>query len=101
MAAVGLLGMIAGVAMTPAAADSIGTKDAKANVLAAQINRLGRKETALSERYDKAVINAQRTANRLQQATRDLAVAQAKAERAPRFGAGGRGRHVHARRETR
>jgi cell wall-associated NlpC family hydrolase len=85
MAAAGLAGLIAGVAVTPAAADPIAAKQAQANALAAQINTLGRKEAALSEQYDKAVLDAQSTASQAQQASKDLASAQAQAGRARGF----------------
>jgi cell wall-associated NlpC family hydrolase len=82
MAAAGLASVIAGVAVTPASADPIAAKQAQANALAAQIDTLGRKEAALSEQYDKAVLDTQTTAGQQQQAAAELATAQAQEARA-------------------
>jgi cell wall-associated NlpC family hydrolase len=82
MAAAGLAGVIAGVAVTPAAADPIAAKQAQANALAAQIDTLGRREAALSEQYDKAVLDTQTTAAQEQQAAAALAAAQNQEARA-------------------
>jgi peptidoglycan DL-endopeptidase CwlO len=82
MAAAGLAGVIAGVSVIPASADPIAAKQAQANAIAAQIDSLGRREAALSEQYDKAVLNTQTTADQVQQATQAVAAAQGSASQA-------------------
>jgi peptidoglycan DL-endopeptidase CwlO len=82
MAAAGLAGVIAGVAVIPASADPIAAKQAQANTIAAQIDVLGRREAALSEQYDKAVLNTQTTADQVQQAAKAVAAAQSSASQA-------------------
>ncbi len=74
--------MIAGVAVIPASADPIAAKQAQANAIAAQIDVLGRREAALSEQYDKAVLNTQTTADQVQQAAKAVAAAQGSASQA-------------------
>jgi cell wall-associated NlpC family hydrolase len=85
MAAAGLAGVIAGVAATPAAADPIAAKQAEASALAAQIDTLGRKEAAMSEQYDKAVLDTQTAAAKVQQASQAVTTAQAQEARARGF----------------
>ena len=71
------------VAVTPAAiADPIAQKRAEANTLAAQIDALGRQESALSEQYDKAQIDAQAAAAQVAAAAQQDAAAEAAAARA-------------------
>jgi cell wall-associated NlpC family hydrolase len=85
MAAAGLAGVIAGVALTPASADPIAAKQAQATAIANQIDLLGRREAALSEQYDKAVLATQATAAQVQQATQAVASAQSSASQARNF----------------
>ena len=74
--------MIAGVTVIPASADPIAAKQAQANALASQIDVLGRREAALSEQYDKAVLNTQATAAQVDQASKAVAAAQGSASQA-------------------
>jgi cell wall-associated NlpC family hydrolase len=73
--------MIAGVSIPTATADPIADKRAQAQDLAAQIDSLGRKEGALADQYDGAVLQSQRTAIKVQQAQQALNAAQANAAR--------------------
>jgi cell wall-associated NlpC family hydrolase len=77
--------VIAGVAVTPASADPIAAKQAQATAIANQIDVLGRREAALSEQYDKAVLATETTATQVQQATQAVAAAQSSASQARNF----------------
>ena len=77
--------MIAGVAVTPASADPIAAKQAQATAIANQIDVLGRREAALSEQYDKAVLATQTTASQVQQASQAVTAAQSSASQARGF----------------
>jgi peptidoglycan DL-endopeptidase CwlO len=79
--AVALLGSSI-LAASPAAADPIAAKQAKAQALAAQIDTLGRKEAALSEQYDQASIAVQTAQTRIDQTVRLAAQADADAAQA-------------------
>ena len=71
------------IAVTPAAtADPIAQKQAQASALASQIDALGRKESALSEQYDKAQLDAQAAADQVAAAAAKDAAAEAAAGRA-------------------
>jgi peptidoglycan DL-endopeptidase CwlO len=78
---VGVAAVIAGSTAASAAADPIADKKSQAQALAAQIDTLGRKEGALAEQYDGAVIQAQQTATKLQQAQQGLSAAQANSQK--------------------
>jgi cell wall-associated NlpC family hydrolase len=73
--------MMAGLSVPTATADPVGDKRAQAQDLAAQIDSLGRKEGALADQYDGAVLQSQQTAIKVQQAQQALNAAQANAAR--------------------
>ena len=66
----------------PAKADQIGDKRAQAAQIAAQIDALGLKESALSEQYDKAVLGEQDAAKQVGAAHAQVAQATTKADQA-------------------
>jgi cell wall-associated NlpC family hydrolase len=68
----------------PAHADPVTDKQAQARTLSAQIDALGNKEEALSEQYDKAVLDAHTTAAQVQQASAAVEAAQTNAAKAQR-----------------
>ena len=77
----GAIVIIAGVTIPTATADPIADKRGQAQDLAAQIDSLGRKEGALADQYDGAVLQSQQTAVKVQQAQQSLNAAQANAAR--------------------
>jgi cell wall-associated NlpC family hydrolase len=77
--------IIAGVSVPTARADPIADKRAQAQGLASQIDTLGRKEGALADQYDGAVLQSQQTAIKVQQAQHALNTAEANAERVRRL----------------
>lgn len=81
-AAAGVAVLFAGVAVTPASADPVADKKAQAQSLASQIDALGTKEAALSEQYDKAVLDAQSTATKVQQTAQQVSAAEQNAAKA-------------------
>jgi cell wall-associated NlpC family hydrolase len=68
--------------MPSASADAVSNKQAQAQALSNQIDALGRREAALGEQYDAAVLAAQSTANKVTQQQAAVAAAQANAARA-------------------
>jgi hypothetical protein len=77
--------LFAGVAATPATADPIADKKAQAQSLADQIDTLGTKEAALSEQFDKSVLDAQSTTAKVQQAAQQVSAAERNATQARSF----------------
>jgi cell wall-associated NlpC family hydrolase len=74
--------LFAGVTVSPATADPVADKKAQAQTLADQIDALGIKEAALSEQYDKAVLDAQSTSAKVQQTAQQVSEAEKNAARA-------------------
>jgi cell wall-associated NlpC family hydrolase len=74
--------LFAGIAVTPAIADPVADKKAQAQSLASQIDALGTKEAALSEQYDKSVLDAQSTATKVQQTAQQVSAAEQSAAKA-------------------
>ncbi len=68
-------GIIAGSGMPTASAQTISTKQAQARALADQIDALGRKEAALAEHYNAAVLQTQATAAKVRQQQSAMAAA--------------------------
>jgi peptidoglycan DL-endopeptidase CwlO len=81
-AVVGVAALFAGTIVPAAAADPIADKQAQARAVAAQIDAAGRKEAALSEQYDRAVLDAQAAGAQVRQAAQNQALAQGHADRA-------------------
>jgi cell wall-associated NlpC family hydrolase len=77
--------LFAGVAVTPATADPVADKKAQAQGLADQIDTLGTKEAALSEQFDKSVLDAQSTTAKVQQAAQQVSAAERNAAQARGF----------------
>lgn len=82
MGALVLGGLVAGATLPSASADAISDKRAQAQALSNQIDALGRKEAALSEQYDAAVLKAQSTAAQVRQQQAAVAAADANAAKA-------------------
>ena len=82
MGALVLGGLVAGATLPSASADAISDKRAQAQALSSQIDALGRKEAALSEQYDAAVLKAQSTAAQVRQQQAAVAAADANAANA-------------------
>ena len=82
LAALVAVGLVAGAALPSASADAVSDKRAQAQALSNQIDALGRKESALSEQYDAAVIAAQSTAAKVTQQQAAVAAADASASKA-------------------
>jgi hypothetical protein len=78
----GVAGLFAGIAAVPATADAVTDRQAQAQALANQIEALGNKEAALSEQYDKAVLDAQTAATKVQQVTVQASTAEINAAKA-------------------
>jgi cell wall-associated NlpC family hydrolase len=77
--------LFAGVAVPPATADPVADKKAQAQSLADQIDTLGTKEAALSEQFDKSVLDAQSTTAKVQQAAQQVSAAERNAAQARSF----------------
>jgi cell wall-associated NlpC family hydrolase len=75
-------GLFTGIAAVPATADAVSDRQAQAQALANQIEVLGNKEAALSEQYDKAVLDAQTASTKVQQASIQASNAETSAARA-------------------
>jgi cell wall-associated NlpC family hydrolase len=82
MAALVTAGMAAGSALPSASADAVSNKRAQAQALSDQIDALGRKESALAEQYNAAVLAAQSTATKVSQQQAAVAAADANANKA-------------------
>ena len=82
LAALVVTGMFAGSALPSASADPVGDKQAQARALSDKIDALGRKEAALAEQYNAAVIQAQSTAAKVRQQEAAMATANAAATKA-------------------
>jgi cell wall-associated NlpC family hydrolase len=82
MVALVAAGLVAGAALPSASADAVSDKRAQAQALSNQIDALGRKESALSEQYDGAVLAAQSTATKVSQQQAAVAAADASAAKA-------------------
>jgi cell wall-associated NlpC family hydrolase len=78
----GIASLLAGIAAVPATADPVSDRQAQAQTLASQIEALGNKEAALSEQYDKAVLDAQTASTNVRQAALQVSTAEANAARA-------------------
>ncbi len=82
MAALVTAGLVAGSALPSASADAVSNKRAQAQALSNQIDALGRKESALAEQYNAAVLAAQSTATKVSQQEAAVAAADASANKA-------------------
>lgn len=82
LAALVAVGLVAGAALPSASADAVSDKRAQAQALSDQIDALGRKESALSEQYDAAVLASQSTAAKVSQQQAAVAAADASASKA-------------------
>ncbi len=82
LAALVAVGLVAGAALPSASADAVSDKRAQAQALSNQIDALGRKESALAEQYDAAVIAAQSTATKVSQQQAAVVAADASASKA-------------------
>jgi cell wall-associated NlpC family hydrolase len=72
----GLAGLLSGIAAIPATADAVTDRQAQAQALATQIEALGNKEAALSEQYDKTVLDAETVSRNVRQASDQVSVAE-------------------------
>ncbi|MDQ1428329.1 MAG: peptidoglycan DL-endopeptidase CwlO, partial [Acidimicrobiaceae bacterium] len=75
-------GLVAASAVPPASADAVSDKRAQAQALSNQIDALGRKEAALGEQYNAAVLAAQSTQTKVDQQQAAVNAAQANAAKA-------------------
>jgi cell wall-associated NlpC family hydrolase len=78
----GLAGLLSGIAAIPATADAVTDRQAQAQALATQIEALGNKEAALSEQYDKTVLDAETVSTKVRQASDQVSVAEASTAKA-------------------
>jgi cell wall-associated NlpC family hydrolase len=78
----GVASLVTGIAAVPATADAVSDRQAQAQALASQIDALGNKEAALSEQYDKAVLDADTAATKVKQASAQASNAEASAAKA-------------------
>jgi cell wall-associated NlpC family hydrolase len=74
--------LVAASAVPPASADAVSDKRAQAQALSNQIDALGRKEAALGEQYNAAVLAAQSTQTKVDQQQAAVNAAQANAAKA-------------------
>ena len=79
VAAIVLFGAVAGATLPPAFADVIGDKQGQAKALSDQIDALGRKQSALGEQYNAAVLAANATAAKVSKGQVAVSAAQDKA----------------------
>jgi cell wall-associated NlpC family hydrolase len=79
VASIVLFGAVAGASLQPAFADVIGDKQGQAKALSDQIDALGRKQSALGEQYNAAVLAANATAAKVSKEQVAVSAAQAKA----------------------
>ena len=82
MAALVSAALVAGSAVPSASADAVSDKRAQAQALSNQIDALGRKEAALGEQYDAAVLAANSTSAKVKQQQAAVTAANASAAKA-------------------